>query len=87
MLDHLLEDAHVELIDDLLAQAGGHDEPSLARALIDVCTDDERWTSLVEGAMSHAQNFSWDRTAVEIFAALAGEARAWGNRGRTGRWR
>ena len=78
---------HIDTVADGSSGILVDDEPSLARALIDVCTDDERWTSLVEGAMSHAQNFSWDRTAVEIFAALAGEARAWGNRGRTGRWR
>ena len=78
---------HIDTVADGVSGILVDDEPGLARALIDVCTDDRRWTSLVEGAIDHAENFSWDRTAVEIFAALVGEARAWGHRGRSGRWR
>ena len=78
---------HIDTVADGVSGILVDDEPGLARALIDVCTDDRRWTSMVEGAIDHAENFSWDRTAVEIFAALAGEARAWGHRGRSGRWR
>lgn len=78
---------HIDTVADGSSGILVDDESGLAQALIDVCVDDARWTSLVEGAISHAENFSWDRTAVEIFAALAGEARASGNRGRTGRWK
>ena len=78
---------HIDTVADGVSGILVDDEQGLARGLIDVCTDDDRWTSMVQGAIDHAENFSWDRTAVEIFAALAGEARSWGNRGRSGRWR
>ncbi len=63
------------------------DERGLTRAIVELCRDDDRWAQLVEGAIENSARFSWDRTAVGIFAALARETASWGNRGRKGRWR
>lgn len=78
---------HIDTVDDGVSGVLVDDEAHLARALAELCTDDTRWAQLVDGAIRHASQFSWDRTAVGIFAALAREAVAWGNRGRAGRWR
>ncbi len=78
---------HIDTVDDGRSGILVDDESELAAALVEVCQDDEEWVKLVEGAIDHAAAFSWDTTAVEIFSALAGEARTWGRRGRSGRWR
>lgn len=78
---------HIDTVADGVSGILVDDEAELADALVRVCDDDALWGDLVRGAMKHASRFSWDRTAVGIFAALAGEAASWGNRGRSGRWR
>lgn len=78
---------HIDTVADGVSGILVDDEHELAAALVRVCTDDELWTGLVEGAMTHAARFSWNRTALGIFSALADEAAGWGSRGRSGRWR
>lgn len=77
---------HIDTVDDGVSGLLVDDENELADAFVRVCRDDELWGRLVEGAIAHAGRFSWDRTAVGVFAALADEAARWGNRGRSGRW-
>ncbi len=78
---------HIDTVADGFSGILVDDEHHLADALARVCLDDAYWQKLVEGAISHSSRFSWNRTAVGIFSALADEAAGWGNRGRTGRWR
>lgn len=78
---------HIDTVDDGVSGLLVDDEQELGDALARVCLDDDLWRRLVEGATRHAARFSWDRTAVGIFDALADEAAAWGKRGRSGRWR
>lgn len=78
---------HIDTVVDGTSGILVDNEEEFAQALARVCTDNDEWVRLVGGAMTHASRFSWDRTAVGIFAALAEEAAGWGNRGRSGRWR
>lgn len=78
---------HIDTVVDGSSGVLVDDEQHLARALAEMCSDDENWGRYVRGAIDHARRFSWDRTAVGIFGALAQEAMGWGHRGRTGRWR
>lgn len=78
---------HIDTVVDGVSGFLVDNEHELAEALVRVCLDDDEWQRLVGGAIEHAGRFSWDRTAVGIFAALASEAAQWGNRGRSGRWR
>ena len=78
---------HVDTVVDGVSGLLVDDEAELAQALVRVCVDEELWQRLVAGAVEHAKAFSWNKTGLEIFSALAQEAREGGNRGRTGRWR
>lgn len=78
---------HIDTVADGTSGLLVADEHEFAAALVRICTDDILWRALVEGAIAHASRFSWDRTAMGVFAALADEAVQWGNRGRSGRWR
>lgn len=78
---------HIDTVADGRSGVLVDDEREMADAIVRICHDDEWWRSLVQGAIEHAGRFSWNRTAVGIFSALADEAMAWGNRGRSGRWR
>ncbi len=78
---------HIDTVADGTSGLLVDDEAQLSRAIVDLCTDDARWSKMAIGAIDHSRAFSWDRTAVGIFGALAREAAGWGNRGRKGRWR
>lgn len=78
---------HIDTVVDGVSGILVDDEAALADALVKLCVDDDEWKTLVQGALAHAKRFTWESTALKIFAALAGEAMQWGNRGRAGRWR
>jgi glycosyltransferase involved in cell wall biosynthesis len=65
---------HVDAVGQRVTGHLGDDEAELAAALVQVLTDDALRGRLSVGALEHAQQHRWDRTAAGILDALCDDA-------------
>lgn len=67
---------HRDAVDEGVSGLLGDDSRELVEQVRSILTDDELRQRLSEGARKHAATFSWDATAVGVFAPLAAQATA-----------
>jgi glycosyltransferase involved in cell wall biosynthesis len=65
---------HVDAVDEGVSGLLADDDADLARHLARVCTDPALRQRLSEGALRHAQQFTWTNTATRVLETLADEA-------------